>query len=139
MLVSQIADKLGISDPSTISHWVKELGLPLRFPKSSGWVKNATTLHQQKGKFAVCPNCKKRFKLRENQKFCHICGADMTPVEVKCKKHIEAISSYCDYRLNNPHTLKHEDLVSCTTELVNLIRSSIDDFNECFNQGDVKG
>lgn len=134
MLVSQIADKLGISDPSTISHWVKELGLPLRAPKSSGWVKNATTSHKQKGKFAVCPNCKKRFKLREDQKFCHICGADITPVEVKCKKHVENIQNYYMSKFFNPHTMKHEELVNCIREFVSIIDEACEDLVPYFEK-----
>lgn len=100
--VADIAEECGIYDPSTISHWVKEMGLPLRVIKSSGWSKNCTTSHKSKGKMVTCPECGESYKVRDGQKFCHFCGADIAPVEEKFDKKLKELIEMSNLELSLP-------------------------------------
>lgn len=130
--VSDIADQLHISDPSTISHWVKDMGLPLRVPKSEGWKKDCTTSHKSKGKMVTCPECGKRYKVRDGQKFCHLCGADITPMDVRCRNNLREIYNYVEANFVNPHTMQHTVLVDSVKVLVSKIEEAKSDFDAYF-------
>ena len=131
--VADIAQECGISDPSTISHWVKDMGLPLRVLKSSGWKKDCTTSHKSKGKMVTCPECGERYKIRDGQKFCHFCGADITPVDVRCRNKLREIYNYAEENFVNPHTMQHTVLVDSVKVLVSKIEEAKCDFDAYFD------
>lgn len=134
--VADIAEQCGISDQSTISHWVKAMGLPLRVPKSEGWKKDCTTSHKSKGKIVTCPECGKRYKLRDGQRFCHFCGADITPIQDKFDKKMQELIVFNDSVLCTAidTAYSREELLNIARDAVNLVDEVTQLYNNLNNK-----
>ena len=68
----------------------------------------------------TCPECGESYTVRDGQKFCHFCGADITPVEEKFDKKLKELIEMGNLELSFPPT------TSSFEELKDEMRKTVD-------------